>query len=169
MSDMRFTNPTPTVGSVAIAKPIIAESNAQMRKLWCHDNKIWPWHKWNHVIWSDGLSLTLFPTSGRIYVCRTLKKSVIRNACFQQWNTKEIMWYIVVPCWSHCYPSSYTLQVSTWRGWKITCIPRSRRHFRITMLFSKATTAPLTQIVYESACSVFGQCVYVCLCLCCIK
>jgi hypothetical protein len=28
-------------GKAAIAKPLITESNAQMRKRWCHDHKTW--------------------------------------------------------------------------------------------------------------------------------
>ena len=30
---------------------------------------------WKYVIWSNELSFTLFPTSGRVYVCRTPKEA----------------------------------------------------------------------------------------------
>jgi transposase len=33
----------------AIAKPLITETNAQIRKRWCHDHKTWTSDNWNHV------------------------------------------------------------------------------------------------------------------------
>jgi hypothetical protein len=36
-------------GRAAIAKPLIAESNAQMRKRLCHDHKTWTWDNWNRA------------------------------------------------------------------------------------------------------------------------
>jgi hypothetical protein len=52
-------------GRAAMAKPLITESNAQMRKRWCHDQKTWTSDNWKLVIWSDESSLTLFHISGR--------------------------------------------------------------------------------------------------------
>jgi transposase len=36
-------------GRAAIAKPLITESNAQMRKLLCHDHKTWTSDNWKRV------------------------------------------------------------------------------------------------------------------------
>jgi hypothetical protein len=41
LSGVSFTNPISAVGSVAIAEPLITESNAQMRKRWYHGHKTW--------------------------------------------------------------------------------------------------------------------------------
>jgi hypothetical protein len=34
----------------AIAKPLITESNAQMRKQWCHNHKTWTSDNWKHIV-----------------------------------------------------------------------------------------------------------------------
>jgi hypothetical protein len=36
-------------GRSAIAKPLITENNAQMRKRWCHDHKTWTSDKWKRA------------------------------------------------------------------------------------------------------------------------
>jgi hypothetical protein len=36
-------------GRVATAKPLTAESNAQMRKRWCHDHKTWTPDNWKRM------------------------------------------------------------------------------------------------------------------------
>jgi hypothetical protein len=36
-------------GRAAIAKPLITESNAQMRKRWCHDHKTWITDSWKRA------------------------------------------------------------------------------------------------------------------------
>jgi hypothetical protein len=41
LCDVSFTNATSTVGCLANAKPLITESNAQLRKRRCHDDKTW--------------------------------------------------------------------------------------------------------------------------------
>jgi hypothetical protein len=46
-----------------------------MNKQWCHDYKIWVSNNWKQVIWSDGLSFMLFPTSGSVYIWRTPKEA----------------------------------------------------------------------------------------------
>jgi hypothetical protein len=38
-------------GTTAIGKPLITESNAQMRKRWCHGHEIWTSHNWKR--WRD--------------------------------------------------------------------------------------------------------------------
>jgi hypothetical protein len=63
-------------GRAAIAKPLITESIAQMHKQWCHNHK--PRHNTTgnaRLIWSDELSFTLFPTSGKVYIWRTPKEA----------------------------------------------------------------------------------------------
>jgi hypothetical protein len=56
-------------GGAAIARPLITESNAQMRKRWCYDHKTWTPNNWkcmrDCVILSDVSSFMLFPTSIR--------------------------------------------------------------------------------------------------------
>jgi transposase len=62
----------------AVAKPLITESNAQMRKRWCPATTIKPGHQTTgnaFVIWSDDSSFTLFPKSGRVCVWRTNKEA----------------------------------------------------------------------------------------------
>jgi hypothetical protein len=62
-------------GRAAIAKPLITESNAEMRKRRYHDHKTWTSDTGKQrVISSDESSLTSFPTSGRVYVWRTPKE-----------------------------------------------------------------------------------------------
>jgi hypothetical protein len=36
-------------GRTAIAKPVVTESNAQMRKRWCHDHKTWTSGNWKRA------------------------------------------------------------------------------------------------------------------------
>jgi len=63
-------------GRTATAKPLITENNAKRRKGWC-DHIIWTSDDWKYVMWSDESSFTLFPTSGRVCVCRTPKEAYI--------------------------------------------------------------------------------------------
>ena len=49
-------------------------------KRWCDDHKTWPSDDWKYIIWSDVLSFSLFPTSGRVYVW-TSPKEVHNPAC----------------------------------------------------------------------------------------
>jgi hypothetical protein len=60
-------------GRAAIAKPLITESNAQMRKRRCHEHKIWTSDNWERMIWPDESSFTLFPW-----------KPTIQNSWFQR-------------------------------------------------------------------------------------
>jgi hypothetical protein len=39
-----------------------------MHKRWCNDHKTWTSNNWKRAMWSDELSFTLFPTSGRLYL-----------------------------------------------------------------------------------------------------
>ena len=52
-------------GRSAIAKPPITENNTKRRKGWRDVDKTWTSDDWKYVKWSDELSCTLFPTSGR--------------------------------------------------------------------------------------------------------
>jgi hypothetical protein len=54
LSDVSFTNSKQIQGRPAIAKPLISEYNALMRKRWCHDHKTWTSgmkHKHDMVRW----------------------------------------------------------------------------------------------------------------------
>jgi len=64
-----------THGRAAIAEPLVTENNAKRRKIWCDDHKTRTSDGCKYVIWSDESSFTLFPTSGRVYVCRTSKEA----------------------------------------------------------------------------------------------
>jgi hypothetical protein len=74
-SDRRELHKSNIPGRAAIAKPLITESNAQMRKQWCHDHKTWISDSWKRVMWSDKSSSTLFSTSGRVYIWRTAREA----------------------------------------------------------------------------------------------
>jgi hypothetical protein len=58
---------------VATAKPLVTESNAMMRGV----TTMKPGQTTGNarVIWSDESPFALFPTSGRVYVCRTAKEA----------------------------------------------------------------------------------------------
>jgi hypothetical protein len=53
-------------GTAAIVNTLITENNAKRRKRWWDDHKTWTSDEWKYVIWSDELSFTLLPTSGRV-------------------------------------------------------------------------------------------------------
>jgi hypothetical protein len=109
---------------VAIAKPLITESNAQK----CNDGvrTIKPGHKTTantHVPWSDESSFTLLPTSGRVYIWRTPKKAynpehlvptVHEGGSVMVWG---ILLVLLLPFMAEL------LQGSMWIGWVIRCIP----------------------------------------------
>jgi hypothetical protein len=87
----------------ATAKPLITE---KMGKRWCHDHKTWYQKTGNaHVIWSDELSFTLLPTSGRVYVWRTPKKAynweclvpTVEHGGGSVMILAAVSWYSVVP------------------------------------------------------------------------
>jgi hypothetical protein len=112
-------------GKAAVAKRLITESNAQLRKGWCHDHKTWTSDncKLPRVIWSNESSFTLFPTSGRVYVWRTLKEacnSEILVPTVKHGGGSVIVWaagswyrILLVPL----LPSmAELLQGSTWTG-----------------------------------------------------
>jgi hypothetical protein len=71
-----------TVGSAAIAKPLISESNAQMPKRWCHKHK--------HKTWTSGKRKTRDMVSRRPSRCSLHQDEFmfgehpVRNTCFQQ-------------------------------------------------------------------------------------
>ena len=62
-------------GTPAIAKPVVTENNTERRKRWYDDHDRWTSDDWKHIIRSGESSCTLFPTSGRVYVCRTPKEA----------------------------------------------------------------------------------------------
>ncbi|MBJ5505486.1 hypothetical protein JGG47_23230 [Salmonella enterica subsp. enterica serovar Derby] len=55
----------------AISKPLVSQMNMKRRLQWCQEHKTWTAEQWKHVLFSDGLTFTLFPTAGRVYVWRT--------------------------------------------------------------------------------------------------
>jgi hypothetical protein len=54
---------------------LINENNAENRKRWCGDYKTWTFDGCKYVICSDESSITLFPTSSRVYIWRTPKEA----------------------------------------------------------------------------------------------
>jgi len=69
-SDESFTNPTSKV-----QLRLVTENNATRSKRRSDIHKTWTAYDLKNVIWSDESSLTLFPTSGRVYVWRTAKEA----------------------------------------------------------------------------------------------
>jgi hypothetical protein len=87
-------------GRAATAKPLITQSNAPMRKRWCHDHKTWPTDKPKRVMWSDKSSSALFLTSGTVDVSGTPKEAY-NPECLaptaKQGRGCVISWYSVGP------------------------------------------------------------------------
>jgi hypothetical protein len=103
-----------------------------------------------YVIWSDASSFTLFPISGKVYIWRS--PNAYNPECLiptvKQGGGSVMVW---APISSYSVGSIITLharitQGSTWTGWVIRCIPWCKGYFRITMLFSKTTMPPFTQL-----------------------
>jgi hypothetical protein len=84
-------------GRAAIPKPLINESNAQMRKQWCHMT-IKPGQQITRnvrMILSDESSFTLFPTSGRVYSWRTPKEAYSPECLVptvKEWGGPVLVW-----------------------------------------------------------------------------
>jgi hypothetical protein len=57
----------------AFAKPRITENNVKRQKRWCDDHRTWRSNDWKYILWSNVLSFTLFPKSGRVYAWRIPK------------------------------------------------------------------------------------------------
>jgi hypothetical protein len=82
------------------------------------------------VMWSDELSFTLSPTSGRVYVWRTLKKAYnmeclvlkVKHGGGSAMVWAAMSWYniLLVPLLPF---TAKLLQGSTWTGWVSRCIP----------------------------------------------
>ena len=60
---------------MAIAKLPITEKKLKGKKRWHDDHKTWTSHDWKHIIWSNKLSVTLFPISHQVYVWRRPKET----------------------------------------------------------------------------------------------
>ena len=86
-----------------IAKLLITENNVEMWKRWCDYHKTWTSDDWKYVIWSDELSFTLFPTSGRVYVWRTPKESHNPECETWRWIYDDLGSNILVFCSSYNY------------------------------------------------------------------
>jgi hypothetical protein len=83
-------------GRAAIAKSLVTESNAQMRKRWYPVKTMKTGHQTTgnaRVILSDESSLTLFLTSGRIYVWRTPKEAHNKESLFPRVKHAEVLWW----------------------------------------------------------------------------
>jgi hypothetical protein len=133
-------------GRATIAEPLITGSNAQTRKLWCHECKTWT--SYNRKRARDMVRRVVLDAIAYIRTSLRFENNhgslTIRSAWYQQWNTGQaISWYSVGPI--------ITLQVkllqgSAWTGWVTRCIPWSRCYFRTRMEFSKKTMSPVTQL-----------------------
>jgi hypothetical protein len=86
-------------GRASIVKPLISESHAQMRKEWCHDHKHLDIRQLEtRTIWSNESSLTLFPTSGRVYDLRTHKEAYNPECLFptvKHGGGSGIVWAVI--------------------------------------------------------------------------
>jgi hypothetical protein len=140
-------------GGAVIAKPLNTESNAHMRKRWCHDHKIWTSDNWKRmrdmVRWvtlhagTYRKSLCLENTQGSRQSGMPSSNSKTRERFVMVWTA--VSWYsiLLVPLLLFM---AELLQWSMWTGWVMRCTPWTRRYFRKTIQFSKMTMSPFTQV-----------------------
>jgi hypothetical protein len=103
------------------------------------------------VIWTDGSSFALFPTSGRIYVWRTPNGAynpeylvpTVKHGGGSVMVWAQYRCILLVPLLPFM---AELLQGSTLTVWVIRYILWPRRYFRTMMHFSKTTMSPLTQL-----------------------
>jgi hypothetical protein len=134
----------------AIPKPLITESNAEIRKRCRHDHKTCTSDNWKRVRdMGRWVLLHSFP-----YIRKYLRVANTQGSlqCGKSGSSSEILggsvmvsWYsiLLVPLLSLV---AELLQGSTWTGWAIRCVPWFRCYFRTTMQFSKMTVPPFTQL-----------------------
>jgi hypothetical protein len=151
MSDVRFTNPTSTVGLQLLNLWLL---KVMLRCLKDDVTTIKPEHQTTgnaRVIWSDESSFMLFPTLGRVYVWRTPNKAYNPEGLVPtvKHGGGSVTVWAAISRYSILLAPLLTfmaelLQGSTWAGWLISCIPWSWSHIRTTMQFSKTTMPPFT-------------------------
>lgn len=49
----------------AVKKPLISRRNAEIRKQWCKERRIWTIDQWKRIVWSDESTFQLIPNSRR--------------------------------------------------------------------------------------------------------
>jgi hypothetical protein len=140
----------------AIAKTLIAESNAQMHIWWCHDHKTWTSDNWKRardmVSW---VVLHAVPHIRRSLRLENIQGSLQSGMPGSVPTVKHVggfmkVWAAVSWCSILLVPllplKAKLLEGSTWTGWVNRCSPWSRRYFRTTIQFSKTTMLPFTQL-----------------------
>jgi hypothetical protein len=135
-------------GRVAIAKPLINESNAHMHKWRCQDHKTLTSDNRKHacamVTWivlhavHIRKSLHLKNIPGSLYLRMLGSKSEIQGRFCKSLGGNIVVHYSVGPI--------ITLQGSTKTGLVMRCIPWSRHYIRRMMEFSKMKMPPFRQL-----------------------
>jgi hypothetical protein len=87
------------LGSAAVAKSLLTDSSAQIRKPWRHDHKSQTSDNCKHEIWSyDSSSFTLCPTLGRVYIWRTPSMECLVRTT-KHWGGSVMVW-AAIPSYS---------------------------------------------------------------------
>jgi hypothetical protein len=137
-----------------IAKPLITGSNAQMSERWCHDHKACTADNWkrmrNMVRWVILHAVTYIRKSLRLEnTQRSLKSGMPASNSETHGRFCDvwagISWYSILLALLLPFMAEL-LQMNTWTGWLIRCIPWSRRYFRTAMQFFKKTMLQFTQL-----------------------
>jgi hypothetical protein len=130
------------------AKPLITENNGKRRRRWCDDHETWTSDDWKYIIRSGEWFFMLFPTSGRVYVRRTPKKTynpecllpTVKHGARYVTIWAAISWYSVGP-----------IIVLIGRITSSDCVDiiGDQVHPMVKRLFSKTTFRPYTAEVFS--------------------
>jgi hypothetical protein len=111
LSDVSLTNPTSTVGLQLLDLWLL---KVMLRYINEGITTIKPGHQITGnacVVWSDESSSRCSLHQEKFMIGEHPRKPTIRNAWFQKWNTKEVLWWFgqqyrgTVFCWPYYYPS----------------------------------------------------------------
>ena len=105
-------------GGAVIRKPLLPQTNIAKHLERRRNLQNWSRVQWENVILSDEPPSTLFSTSGRVYMCDSLKKHLIQTVFFRLLNMEEALW------WSGC--GSYSWKIYLPNGFPSWQDQRSR-------------------------------------------
>ena len=128
-------------GRVAIPKPLVTPRNAVTRRRWCQEHKNWTQQQWEHVIWSDESSFTLFQTTGRVYVWRTPAEAFDIDC--------------LVPTVKHGVGSVMVLGAISWNGVDPLVVLRGRINAEKYCTILGDHLHPMVQTLFPDACPIF--------------
>lgn len=90
MSRKLFPHKLHKAGKTAIRKPLRSKTNNIKCLEWSKTLRNWFLEQWKKVLFSDASFIALFPTSGRLYVCRNPKDDFVLAGLFR--TVKHIRW-----------------------------------------------------------------------------